>query len=242
VRDRQLHPQPDIDLSTDAGWRRLAANYWGNITHIDGAIGRILSALEELGLADRTIVVHTADHGEMLGAHGIQGKEVMYEEAVKVPWLMRVPRLGRRQKVVRGRFSHIDLVPTLLELMDQPIPARLPGKSLVRAMRQGSQQEPVFIEWSPRMPETKRPRTGFSAEAVSKALQAHTRTVIAPDGWKLCLSDADKHQLFNLERDPYELQNLFYAGRHDEVVRRLTQQIHQWQREVDDPVRIDSGL
>ena len=56
-------------------------------------------------------------------------KEVMYEESVKVPWLMRVPRLGRKQKVVRGRFSHIDLVPTLLELMDRPIPDRLPGEA-----------------------------------------------------------------------------------------------------------------
>src|SRR6185503_7072765 len=74
VRDRLLNVQ-GIDLSTDAGWRRMIANYYGNITHIDGAIGGILKTLEELGLADNTIVVHTADHGEMLGAHAMGQKE-----------------------------------------------------------------------------------------------------------------------------------------------------------------------
>ena len=113
----------------------MIANYYGNVTHIDGAIGGILKTLEELGLADDTIVVHTADHGEMLGAHAMGQKEAMYEEAMKVPWLMRVPSLGRKQKVVEGRFSHIDLVPTLLELMDKPIPERLQGKSLVPVMK-----------------------------------------------------------------------------------------------------------
>ena len=207
---------------TEAGWRRLIANYWGNITHIDGAIGGILKTLEELGLADDTIVVHTADHGELLGAHAMGQKEVMYEEAVKVPWLMRVPRLGRKQRVVEGRFSHIDLVPTLLELMDKPIPDRLQGKSLVPVMKGDGIASRCSSNGRPGEPGRKRSLPGYTAEEIRKAKQAHPRAVITPDGWKLVLADADKHQLFNLERDPWELQNLFYAGGHDDVIRRLT--------------------
>jgi arylsulfatase A-like enzyme len=239
VYDRNIK-FPGMDLGTEAGWRRAIANYYGNITHIDGAVGGILDTLEELGLADHTIVVHTADHGEMLGAHGIGQKEVMYEEAVKVPWLMRIPSLGRKQRLIKGRFSHIDLVPTLLDLMGREADDRLPGKSLQDVMRGSSRRENVYIEWSPG--DTKiGPIPGVSEDEVRKAIMAHTRTVITPDGWKLCLSDADRHQLFNLERDPWEMHNLFYSGGHDDVVGRLTQQIHNWQRNVNDVVVVDRG-
>jgi arylsulfatase A-like enzyme len=142
---------------------------------------------------------------------------------------------------MRGRYSHIDLVPTLLELMDHPIPDRLPGRSLVPAMRKGREhREPVFIEWSPG-PESSRelPFPGFTAEEVRRANRAHTRTVVTPDGWKLCLSDADRHQLFDLSRDPFELTNLFYAGGHDDVIRRLADEIHRWQRGVNDVVEVE---
>jgi len=241
VFDREFHPQRGIDLSNEAGWRRMIANYYGNITHIDGAIGGILKTLDDLGLADNTIVVHTADHGEMLGAHAMGQKECMYEEAVKVPWLMRVPWMGRRQNLVKGASSHIDLVPTLLDLMGKaPAAEHLPGRSLLPEMRKGRNREPVFIEWNP--PRGAHKITafpGYTEEQVRRAKMAHTRAVITQDGWKLCLSDADRHQLFNLEHDPYEMQNLFYRGGHDDVVRRLTDLIHQWQKSVKDDVVVE---
>jgi arylsulfatase A-like enzyme len=58
-------------------------------------------------------------------------KCTMYEEVFKVPWLMRVPEMGRKQRKVKSRVSHIDLVPTILQLMDRVVPENLPGKSLV---------------------------------------------------------------------------------------------------------------
>jgi arylsulfatase A-like enzyme len=264
LTDRRLRPH-GIDLSTDQGWRRLIANYWGNITCIDRAVGGILRALEELGLADDTIVVYTADHGDMMGAHSMCRKEVMYEEAVKVPLLIRAPRLGKTPTVVRGRFSQIDLVPTLLELMGKPVPAELAGRSLMPAIRRGRSEEHVFIEWHPgregfgedgaearpAAPKGEADRAeklaallaevggGASPEAAQKAIRAHTRAVISPEGWKLCLSDGDRHQLFHLERDPGEMHNLFYTGRHDDVVRRLARRIHEWQRGVEDPVAVE---
>jgi hypothetical protein len=64
--------------------------------------------------------------------------------------------------------------------------------------------------------------------------QERSRAVIAPDGWKLCLSDRDKSQLFNLRDDPGETTNLFDSGRHRDVVSRLTERIHRWQESVAD--------
>jgi arylsulfatase A-like enzyme len=252
LTDRMLRPQ-GIDLSTDDGWRRLIAHYWGNVTHIDRAVGGILRTLEELGLAENTIVVYTADHGEMLGAHSMHRKEILYEESAKVPLLMRIPAQGRKQAMVEGRFSQLDLAPTLLELMSQPVPDNLQGRSLLPAVRRGRSEEPVFIVWQG-------PPTQFSGdedrlhralaelasggaepspEEATTAIRANTRAVISAEGWKLCLSDGDRHQLFHLERDPGETRNLFYTRRHDDVVRRLTRRLHQWQRGVGDPVAVE---
>ena len=69
----------------------MKQRYLGLITMVDRSIGGILSCLEQAELLDKTIIVHTSDHGDMLGAHHLFGKEVMFEEAVRVPYLVRLP-------------------------------------------------------------------------------------------------------------------------------------------------------
>jgi arylsulfatase A-like enzyme len=231
-----------MDLRTDAGWRRLKAHYWGNVTHVDRSIGAILKTLEELGLDGNTIVVFTSDHGEMLGAHGLIQKSVMYEEAVRVPWLMRVPSGGRKQRIVPGRFSHIDFLPTLLELMGRPVPDRFPGRSLVPLLKSGhSRPDPVIIEWNAplRSAADEFAAPQYQTEAIQKAVLTNTRTAVSQDGWKLCLNDADKHQLFDLNADPWETRNLFYTGKHRDVIDQLTRAIHDWQTRTKDQVKAE---
>ena len=76
---------PGHDLSTEAGWRRLRAQYYGNVTLVDRMVGRITSALERAGVADDTAVVFTTEHGDMLGDHGMLEKRSFYEESSRVP-------------------------------------------------------------------------------------------------------------------------------------------------------------
>ena len=102
------------DLHSESGWRRLLANYYGLVSQVDRSVGAILAELERLGLGEDTIVVYTSDHGDMMGSK-LLAKTVMYEESVKVPWLMRIPQMNRRRAILPGRYSHIDLVPTLLD-------------------------------------------------------------------------------------------------------------------------------
>ena len=116
------------DLKTEKGWRRLICNYWGLVTQVDLSVGAILKTLEDAGVADNTVIVYTSDHGDMMGAHQLLAKTVMYQESVQVPLLMRVP--GVRHRMVPQPVSHIDLVPTLLDVLDRPIPDALPGHSL----------------------------------------------------------------------------------------------------------------
>jgi len=222
------------DLKTESGWRRLIANYWGLVTQVDLSVGGIMRTLEELGLADNTIVVYTSDHGDMMGSHSLLAKTVMYEESVKVPWLMRIPQLGRTQRVIRNPVSHIDMVPTLLDLMGNPMDDRFPGQSLVPLLKRGSVAEHhVYIEWNPAVLRGSTPRSipSVSAEEVDRVNRAYTHTVISPDGWKLCLSlrDQDKSQLFNLNKDPWETTNLYYSGAYQDVIKKLTDKIEAWQ-------------
>jgi arylsulfatase A-like enzyme len=218
--------------------RSLIARYWGLVTQVDRSVGAILETLENLGLADNTIVVYTSDHGDMMGSHKMVEKSVLYEEAVKIPWLMRIPQLGTGQHVIPNPVSHIDMVPTLLELLGRSRDERLVGRSLVPLIKTGRPvRDYVYIQWNPNSGaiSVKKGGTKLAGKEQLKRVENETsRAVISPDGWKLCLSDVDKCQLFNLKEDPGETTNLFDSGRHKDVINRLTKKIHQWQETVAD--------
>jgi hypothetical protein len=77
-----------------------------------------------------------------------------------------------------------------------------------------------------------------SKEELRRLENEHTRATISPEGWKLCLSNSDKCQLFDLNKDPGEAINLFDSGRHEDIIRKLTTMIHKWQESVGDKVKV----
>ncbi len=222
--------------------RQLIAKYWGLVSQVDRSVGAILKTLEDTGLADNTIVVYTSDHGDMMGSHHMVEKSVMYEEAVTVPLLMRLPQLQSAGRRVKQRVSLIDVVPALLNLMGCRKHADLPGRNLIDlAGKPSTPPAPVFIQWNPNSGAVKVKRGGTdlaSKEQLKKVQNEYTRTVIAPDGWKLCLSDVEKCQLFDLNSDPGETTNLFDTGRHNDIIKRLTAEIYTWQRQVSDKIKV----
>ncbi len=219
--------------------RALIRKYWGLVTQVDRSVGVILDTLEQLGLADNTIVVYTSDHGDMMGSHHLVAKTVMYEESTRIPWLIRTPG-QTEQQVIENPVSQIDLVPTLLDLMGSDVGETLPGKSLVPAIHDNKPTDDhVFIEWNPGCGFKAPKQVDFAtSEEIKRVEQESTRSVISPDGGKLCLSDLDRCQLFNLRQDPHETTNLFDSGQHDNVIARLTKRIHAWQESVDDHTAI----
>jgi arylsulfatase A-like enzyme len=221
-------------------YRALRQKYLGLITLIDLSIGAILDAVDAAGLRDETIITQISDHGDLLGAHQLFGKGVMFEEAIRVPWLIRAPAVQPR--VVEQSVSLIDLVPTLLELMHSAAPKQCAGKSRVPLIRgEPMPAEPVFLEWSPYRRYQKRIKPGTalaSSEVVKKAALESTRCVITSDGWKLCLRDGDLNELYNLNSDPGEVDNLYYSGRHREVIERARNEIYRWQRSTGDKLKL----
>jgi len=137
-----------LPLETEGHWRRLIANYWGLCSLVDAHVGTILTTLTECGLWDETIIVFTSDHGDMMGSHQLLGKCVMFEEAVRVPLLIRLPGQTKQRRVGEP-VSQIDLLPTLLELLGATVPGELQGESLRPALAGAAGgREEVFIEWN----------------------------------------------------------------------------------------------
>ncbi len=223
-------------------YRKFKALYWGRVSQIDRSIGGLLASLEEAGVAGNTIVVFTSEHGEMLGDHHILHKQLMYDGSSRVPFLLKIPQMNGRSLTVEHPVSQIDIIPTLLELLHaKGIGDSLPGQSLASLANGGEVAEKhAFIQWNPanKPPNFLENTQLCSQEDIARMSRESVRTVISPDLWKLCLSDVDKHQLFNLAEDPHEMNNLYYTSGYKDTIQRLTKNIHQWQKKVKDTVQV----
>jgi arylsulfatase A-like enzyme len=218
------------DTTTDAGWRKLRAQYFANITLVDRQVGKVFQALQETGLWDDTVIVFTSEHGEMGGDHGMLEKRSLYEEASRVPLLIRAPEISRSQKRIPGSISQIDLVPTLLEMMGQERPPALQGKSRAPVLRdeESLEDNDVFVQWN-----GMGDRNLGTAE-INRMVSVPWRSVVTGDRWKLNLSPGDQCELYDLNSDPHEMTNLFDRPEHRDRIRDLAARIRVWQDATGD--------
>jgi len=228
---RNQHP-------TAAQYREVKQKYLGLIHEIDRGIGTILAKLDDLGLRDRTITAVTSDHGDMMSAHGMLGKQLMFEQSATVPYFVRVP--GESPRRCAQPVSHIDFVPTILDLLGKPAHDQCAGKSRAGLIRgETSSADFVFVEWAPTKPDLALEKSSLAGkQEIENCLRESTRAIVSPDGWKLCLRDKDKNELYNLRDDPNEARNLYYAGSHRDIASELAAQIHRWQAQVGDSTRV----
>jgi arylsulfatase A-like enzyme len=238
ILDRQRLPTQLFFGITPKEYRSIKQRYLGLVTLVDQSIGAILECLERFGLNEYTIVVHTSDHGDSLGAHHLFGKETMFEEATRVPFLVRLPG-QTRSKTVSQPVSHIDFVPTLLDLLGQPRHSQCAGKTLLPLIREEAvAPENVFLEWAPNRTKIKKGTSLARRRMVKRAVEEFTRTVVSPDGWKLCLRDKDLNELYNLKDDCWETRNLYTDRQFASVISWLAGEIHRWQESTNDKLRI----
>ncbi len=131
---------PENDPHADA-WARLSPEereqitdwmrvYYAMTANLDRNVGRLMAAIDELGLRENTIVVFTSDHGECFGAHGRRAKNIFYDEAARVPFLIRWPGHVPAGAVSDACLNTPDVMPTLLSLLDLPVPGEVEGADL----------------------------------------------------------------------------------------------------------------
>jgi len=180
----------------------LAANsihldYLRHVTGADENLGRLLDALDELGLADDTVVVYASDNGYYLGEHCLGDKRSIYEESLRIPMLARYPRLFGKGRVIDEMVLNIDLAPTLLDLAGVPVPREMQGVSW-KELAAG--RHPA--NW----------RQSFLAEYFYENGGGNTPTLVGVRTAKAKLVKYPGHpewtEVFDLALDPYEINNL----------------------------------
>jgi arylsulfatase A-like enzyme len=236
--DRERLPIQLFFGITPDEYRSIKQRYLGLVTLVDQSIGAILDCLERCGLAEHTIVIHTSDHGDSLGAHHLFGKETMFEEATRVPWIIRLAG-QKRQKIISNPVSHIDFVPTLLDLLGQPNHPQCAGKSLLPLTNDATAvPKNVFLEWAPNRTKVKKGSRLARRRMIKRAVEESTRTMVSREGWKLCLRDKDLNELYNLNADPFEMRNLYSDPQHSSLISRLNTEIHRWQDLTNDKLKL----
>ena len=214
------------DLNTADDWRRLRARYYGNVTLLDEGVGKVLQGLTDFGFEDDTAVIFTSDHGDSLGDRGMLNKRSFYEEVSRVPMIMKVPWLNIDQVKVSGNFGHVDIVPTLLDILGIEIPDHLQGSTVLGDILKGSDlhAKDVFMQWHGGLP-----TVNLGDDTVNSMSQIEWRSVVSGDRWKLNLSRGDQCELFDLNSDPFEKVNLFDSDDQKDRIREMTARIRGWQ-------------
>lgn len=197
------------------------ASYHGMVKCIDDNVGRIISALSDRGLLEHTIVVFTADHGDMRGEHGRQNKGIPLEASAKVPFLIRWPNAVQKQGRVDSVLNTVDFLPTILSLMGVDTLKREHGRDMSELLttdRTVTTGDDVTF-----MRSTGRP--GSSVGWVS---------AVTPR-YKLILAANEDPWLLDLERDPDELTNFIDSTDHQDTVQELARHLRNYGREFRDP-------
>jgi len=202
-----------LEGSTWRDWSRLVAMCYGYVTLIDDQVARLVSTLDELGVAGDTAVFHTSDHGGMVGAHTLEDKgPYLYDEVIRVPLIARVPGMSGGLRSDAAVYN-MDLMPTVLDLAGCELPGDIDALSLVPILRGESESvrppdEPICVEFHGH-------QTPYEQRLV------RTRNA------KYVFNAPESDELYDLERDPHELHNVAgdpaYAGALEEMRQLLRQ-------------------
>ncbi|RAH39473.1 sulfatase-like hydrolase/transferase [Halomonas sp. SL1] len=219
------------EFARDEVRQRVIPTYMGLITQLDDHIGRLMTFLEDRGQLDNTLIVVTSDHGDYLGDHWLGEKEMFHEPSARIPMIVVDPR--RQADGTRGSrddrlVEAIDLVPTFVDAAggdSQALDHRLEGRSLQPVVhgQGGEWRTHAFSEsdyaWRPARLALQLPPDQAKAYMVTDAR------------WKYVHYEHHRPQLFDLQNDPDELQDLVPEGRHAEVCRELESALNAWFRD-----------
>lgn len=201
-------------------WMRV---YYAMTTNLDWNVGRLLSAIDELGLKEDTIFVFTSDHGEMFGAQGRKAKNIFYEEAVRIPFLMRWSETISEGLTTDVCLNTPDIMPTLLSMMELPIPEDVEGSDLSPAAFGETFEEPeaAFMQG---MGCTAKWEDGYEWRALRT--KQHTYAVYRPDG---------SEKLFDNIADPFQTRNLIDVSTSQDILNELRALLKQRMHALNDP-------
>ncbi|WP_254864278.1 sulfatase-like hydrolase/transferase [Halovivax gelatinilyticus] len=212
-----------VDAFDRETWREVLAKYWGFVSLIDDQIDRILSVLDDSGLAAETVVVHTADHGDFVGGHRQFNKgPLMYDDTYRIPLHVRWPGEVAAGSTCDAPVHLHDLAPTFCEIGDVAVPDSFHARSL-RPLLSGRRPH----AW---------PDSTFG-QYYGEEFGLYTQRMVRTDRYKFVYNGPDVNELYDLRADPAELTNLIDHPDYAAVRRDLVDHLVGWMDETDDPYR-----
>ncbi|MBS1815683.1 MAG: sulfatase [Acidobacteria bacterium] len=218
-----LRPNVPKELAEQA--KNDLRGYYAHMTALDECVKKLMEMLDKQGLADDTIVIFTADHGDMMRSQGLTTKQFPWEESLRVPFLIRSPKqLGRNGRENKLLMSAVDIMPTLLGMCSIPVPKTVQGTDYSRVLRNqshGPLPTSAFLNLPASFSMSR--RYGIAAyRGVRTARYTYVRSEYGP--WLL----------YDNERDPYQMHNLIGKPEAAATQKQLETELQSWLHRLND--------
>jgi len=235
-RSRWLFTKPDEVVATVGGkdvtltgealtrwkYQRYMQDYLATVQSVDDSVGRVLGYLDSARLSKNTIVIYTSDQGFFLGDHGMYDKRFMYEESLRMPFLVRWPAAIKAGAVAGAMALNVDFAPTFLEAAGLPVPADMQGRSLLPVLRGRTP-----ANWRTSMYYRYYHDPGDHNTRAHYGVRTATHKLIC--FWKI-----GQWELFDLVKDPGELHNLYGQPGHEQVTAALKAELLRLKQALGD--------
>lgn len=223
-------------------FQRFVKDHYRALYGVDENLGRVLNYLDESGLAEDTLILYTSDNGFYLGEHGWYDKRFMYEPSLRVPLLVRYPRLKPAGAVIDAFVQNIDFAPTILDFAGVPVPESMQGQSL-RPLLEGERPENwrrsiyyAYFEnsWQLRNAQPEQMRDPTFRYFTPHRVGPHRG--VRTERFKLIefYSEGDYWELFDLEKDPLELNNIYGQAGYGEITKDLKRELRRLRQKYRD--------
>jgi choline-sulfatase len=247
-RNRVLKRMLDISQDDEADVRGIISTYYAMTRFVDDGVGQILDALERLNLADNTIVVFTADHGDFMGEHGMVVKGgVFYDSLTRVPLIVSYPGVVPANQVDSSMVNTIDIIPTLLQLQGIDAPPEMDGEPLPTAT-DASPRDEAFSEYGTggpqyTMADLEKIPEPYGYPTLLQNLWAREaegrRKMVRTTQWKYVHDPmGDLDELYDLVNDPWETRNVAADPSNASVVSEMRLRLADWMIRTEDAVPV----
>jgi len=224
VNNWRINSRADKCTSIEA--KQAIAMYMGQCRYVDDQVGKIMRCLEESGKLDNTIVVFMGDHGEFLGDFGVFHKlPVFYECLSRIPVIIRYPGGMVKPFAFEGLVEEVDLAPTILAALGVEAPQSMVGRSFHESIARGDGRgrASVLVEAGLWIPTNEGPVAGANCRAPAAPNSFGPGAMVSDGRYKLSMYFDDRHELYDLESDPHEMENLYGRAEHSAIQSRLTE-------------------
>jgi arylsulfatase A-like enzyme len=197
--------------------------YFGMVKCIDDNVGKILGSLKAAGVLERTIVVFTSDHGDMCGEHGRVNKGIPLEGSARIPFVLSYPGKIKPGMVIHEALANVDFKPTILSLMGVANPGGDEGRDASALLLSGKAPE------------------GWKDVTISRNANGQWLMAVS-SRYKFIVSPDSDPCLFDLDKDPFEMHNIFAASASREIVRELAKALLEYAKRCKEPYAEDPAM